>query len=330
MTAARTRPSRLRRTAALRALVRETDLSADRLILPVFVQAGGGEPTPIASLPGVLRYPIDSRSLDLALDRIAEAGLGGALFFGAARSKTADGADASADDAALQTALHRASRRAPDLLRIADCCLCAFTQSGHCWLEQDGAFDLASTVDALAQVAVSLARAGADVIAPSGMVDGMVGGIRDALDRSGFEDRAVLSYAVKYASALYGPFREVADSAPNGGHRRAYQMDPANSREALREARLDEREGADWLMVKPALSSLDVIARVRRATRLPLAAYSVSGEYAMIKAAATAGWLDERSVVLELLGAIRRAGADSIITYHALDAARWLADRRAA
>jgi porphobilinogen synthase len=308
-------------------LVRETALAPGHLIQPLFVVPEGREPEPVAAMPGVFRCPVDSPGFTDAIDRAREAGIGGVLLFGGARRKSETASEASAADGALQRALARARDRAGDLVLIADLCLCAYTANGHCWLG-NGRLDREATLEALARAAVSLARAGADVLAPSGMVDGMVRAVRTALDAAGFADRAILSYAVKYASALYAPFRDAAANAPASGDRRGYQMDPANVREALHEARLDASEGADWLMVKPALTSLDVIRAVRESTSLPLAAYSVSGEYAMVKAAARAGWLDERATTLEMLLAMRRAGADALITYHAVDAAGWLAEER--
>jgi porphobilinogen synthase len=313
---------RLRRTPALRAIARETELAPHRLVQPIFV-APGGQPEAIAAMPGIRIHPADEH-FDRELARVRDAGVTSVLLFGGAGDKHEDGRGAWAADGALQRSLRRGRASGNGVALIADLCLCAYTSHGHCQLYRDGAPDQAATLAALGRIAVSLAEAGAHVVAPSGMVDGMVAAIRGALDDAGFADRSVLSYAVKYASALYGPFREAVDSVPAFGDRCGYQLDPANVREGVREARQDQREGADLLMVKPALSSLDVIRAVREATDLPLLAYSVSGEYAMIKAAAAAGWLDERKVVLELLGAIRRAGADAVVTYHATDAAGWL------
>jgi porphobilinogen synthase len=320
------RPRRLRRNAALRALVRETDLSPRRLIQPVFVTAGTRATDEVAAMPGVKRFTADDPLLREA-ERLFAAGVGTLLLFGtpAEAEKNESGSGAFADAGVVQRALRALRGRFPDLLLITDVCLCAYTSHGHCGVVRDGQVDNDATLELVARTATSHAAAGADLVAPSGMVDGMVGAIRAALDQGGFTERGILSYAVKYASSFYGPFREAAHSAPAFGDRRAYQMDPANLREALREAALDEAEGADLLMVKPALACLDVLRAVRERTTLPLVAYNVSGEYAMVKAAAAAGWIDERQVVLESLQAMRRAGADAIITYHAAEAAAWLA-----
>lgn len=317
---------RLRRTEALRRLVRETRLAPSDLIYPLFVVHGQGVRQEVAAMPGVARL-----SPDLAAAEAEEAfvlGLGGVLLFGLPASKDPLGSEAYADDGVVQQAVRAIKRAVPDLLVITDVCLCEYTDHGHCGVVRDGVVDNDQTLDLLARTAVSQAAAGADVVAPSDMMDGRVGAIRAALDRAGFTETAILAYSAKYASAFYGPFREAADSAPRFGDRRSYQMDPANAREALQEIALDIQEGADMIMVKPALAYLDVIARARQAFGLPIAAYNVSGEYSMVKAAARAGWLDEQRVVMEILTAIKRAGADIIITYHAKEAARWLLARK--
>jgi len=321
------RGRRLRRTPALRALVREHALTVDALIQPVFVVHGAGVTQPIGSMPGIARYSVDA-ALDRHVDRLVAAGIPGVILFGLPASKDEIGSENFAEDGIVQQALRRLRARYPDLLLLTDVCCCEYTSHGHCGVIRDGVVDNDETLDVLRTVAVSHAAAGADVLAPSGMMDGMVGAIREGLDDAGYVDRAILSYAVKYASAFYGPFREAADSAPASGDRRGYQMDPANAREALTEAAQDELEGADILMIKPALPYLDVIRAVREQTTLPVAAYNVSGEYAMVKAAAAAGWLDERAAVLESLTAMRRAGADILLTYHAGDVAQWLAAPR--
>ncbi len=318
------RPRRLRRTPALRALVRETQLAPDDLVLPLFVLDGDGRREPVASMPGVERLTVD---LVAAEARSAlELGVPAVLLFGVPAEKDALGIESFAADGAVQRAVRVLREKVPELVVVTDVCLCEYTDHGHCGLlDERGTLLNDETLETLARIAVSHAEAGADVVAPSGMIDGMVGALRGALDGAGHTDVAVLSYAVKYASAFYGPFRDAAGGAPAFGDRRSHQLDPANVREALREAALDVAEGADALMVKPALGYLDVVRAVReRFPELPLAAYSVSGEYAMVKAAAANGWLDERATVLEALTGIRRAGADFIVTYHAREAARWL------
>lgn len=317
------RPRRLRRSAALRALVREHQLHASQLVLPLFVVHGSGVEQEIRSLPGIYHLSVDS-VLDREIDLAQEMGIGAVLLFGIPAQKDEIGSENFADDGIVQQALRRIRQRAPELLLITDVCCCEYTSHGHCGIVEGGQVDNDATLPILGRVALSHATAGADVVAPSGMMDGMVRAIRATLDDQGQGHVGILSYAVKYASAFYGPFREAAQSAPAFGDRRQYQMDPANVREALREAALDEAEGADMLMVKPALAYLDVIRAVREQSRLPLAAYNVSGEYAMFKAAARNGWLDERRAVLESLLGMRRAGADILITYHAKDVARWL------
>jgi porphobilinogen synthase len=318
------RPRRRRRTAAIRQLVREHELAAADLIQPLFVVHGARVEREIASMPDVRHLSVDE-SLDREVDRIRSAGIPAVLLFGIPAAKDEIGSENFADDGIVQRALRRLRQRHPDLLLISDLCCCEYTTHGHCGVVRNGTVDNDATLEVLGRAAVSHANAGADIMAPSGMMDGMVAAIRSALDGAGHADRAILSYAVKYASAFYGPFREAAGSAPAFGDRREYQMDPANLREAVLEAGLDEAEGADMLMVKPALAYLDVVRAVRERTQLPLVAYNVSGEYAMVKAAAQQGWLDERKVVLEALTGMRRAGADAIISYHAKAAAGWLA-----
>jgi porphobilinogen synthase len=318
----RTRLRRLRRTPSLRGLVRETRLDAGDLVLPLFVTHAPGQ-EPIASMPGVMRHSIDHAVAEAR--EAAELGLAGVLLFGIPAAKDPEGSGAWDDEGVVQLATRAIKEAYPDLLVVADLCLCEYTDHGHCGLlRPDGSVDNDASVELLARTAVSQARAGADVIAPSDMMDGRVGAIRDALDDEGYGDTPILAYSAKFASAFYGPFREAAGSAPAFGDRRSYQMDPANGREALREVALDEAEGADMVMVKPALPYLDVLARAREHTDLPIAAYHVSGEYAMLEAAAAHGWLDRRSAALEALLSIKRAGADVVVTYYAKDAARWL------
>ncbi len=317
------RPRRLRATPALRGLVRETQLAPQDLIDPLFVTTGHGtERRPIASMPGVTQNTVDA--LRAEAEQIATLGLPAVLLFGLPEAKDDRASHAYADNGIVQQAVRALKRDNPQLLVFTDVCLCEYMTHGHCGVV-DGARILNDpSLELLARTAVSHAQAGADVVAPSDMMDGRVAAVRHALDREGFADTPILSYAAKYASAFYGPFREAADSAPQFGDRRGYQMDPANRREALKEVDLDIAEGADMIMVKPALPYLDIIREVRERTRLPVAAYNVSGEYAMLKAAAAQGWLDERAAVLETLTGIKRAGADIILTYHAKDAARWL------
>jgi porphobilinogen synthase len=317
-----TRMRRLRRTSPLRDLVRETRVAPGDLVLPLFVHTEPGR-APIGAMPGVDRLSI-SQAVDEAGGAAAR-GVGGVLLFGIPADKDAEGTGAYDDEGVVQLATRAIKDAHPDLVVTTDVCLCEYTDHGHCGLlTQSGAVDNDASVELLARTAVSHARAGADVIAPSDMMDGRVGALRRALDDEGFQDLPLMAYSAKFASAFYGPFREAAGSTPAFGDRRGYQMDPANGDEALRETLLDVEEGADVVMVKPALPYLDVIRRVKDSTRMPVAAYNVSGEYAMVKAAAAAGHLDERAVVLETLTAIRRAGADIVITYHAKDAAEWL------
>ena len=318
------RPRRLRRTPGLRRLAGETRLSPADLVHPLFVREGVDAPVSITSLPGHRQETVDSATRVVA-DAL-RVGVSAVLLFGVPARKDADGSEAWNDEGIVQRALRSLRGRfGADCVLIADCCLDEYTDHGHCGvLREDGSVDNDATLELYARAAVSQARAGADLIAPSGMMDGQVGAIRTALDAAGFADTAILAYSAKYASVMYGPFRDAADCAPRSGDRRGYQMDAANAREALREVALDIAEGADMVMVKPALTYLDVIRRVRAAVDVPVAAYNVSGEYAMIAHAARAGAFDERAAALEVLTAIRRAGADIIISYHALQAARWL------
>jgi porphobilinogen synthase len=318
------RPRRLRRTAALRNLVRETRLHPGSFVAPLFVRSGRGVREPIPSLPGQMRLSPDELSREV--ERLMGLGIGGILLFGIPEAKDEEATQAYSDDGIVQQAVRELRRRHPSVVIITDVCLCGYTDHGHCGVVRGGEIDNDATLALLARTATSHAAAGADFVAPSAMMDGQVGAIREALDEAGFTEVAVMAYAAKHASAFYGPFREAAQSAPQFGDRRGYQMDPANLREALREVELDVAEGADVVMIKPALAYLDVIRAAREATSLPIAAYWVSGEYAMVKAAAANGWLDERRAVLEVLTAIRRAGADIILTYAAADAARWLAE----
>ncbi len=315
------RPRRLRRTPALRDWVAETDVGSRRLILPVFVRPGGGSPEPIVSMPGVFRYAA-GKAGDLAA-RLRDDGVRSVLLFGVGRKKDDEGSDAWAEDGPVAAAVRAFKRAAPEVVVVTDVCLCAYTSHGHCGVVEDGEVVNDRSLDLLSRVAVAHAHAGADVVGPSAMMDRQVGAVRDALDAAGYSGTPILSYATKHASSLYGPFREAEQSAPSFGDRRGYQMDYRNAREALREMELDVAEGADLLMVKPALTSLDLLARARERFSLPLAAYQVSGEYSMLKAAAAAGVVEERAVVEETLAAIRRAGADLIVTYFARDVARW-------
>jgi porphobilinogen synthase len=326
-----TRMRRLRASASLRGLVRETELSPARLVLPMFVAEGGersqqGSREPIAAMPGVERL-----SLSAAVQEAQEAatlGISAVMLFGVPADKDEQGSGAWDDEGVVQLATAAIKRAHPELLVITDVCLCEYTDHGHCGvLRDDGVVDNDASVELLARTAVSQARAGADLVAPSDMMDGRVREIRAELDGEGYVDTPILAYSAKFASAFYGPFRDAAGSTPSFGDRRGYQMDPANGQEAVREALLDVQEGADMVMVKPALAYGDVIASVKRETRLPVAAYNVSGEYAMVKAAAAAGYLDERTAVLEILTSLRRAGADTIVSYHAKDAASWLGER---
>jgi porphobilinogen synthase len=319
-----TRLRRLRKTGVLRDLVRETTLTPADLVYPMFVQLGEDR-TPVEAMPGIERV-----SISHAVEEAGEAhalGVPAVLLFGLPAEKDEQGSGAYDDEGVVQLAVRAIKEAHPELVVITDVCLCAYTSHGHCGVVlEDGTIDNDISLELLAKTAISHARAGADAVAPSDMMDGRVGALRAQLDSEGHKDLPIVAYSAKFASAFYGPFREAADSTPSFGDRRSYQMDPANSDEAVREALLDVEEGADMVMVKPALPYLDVIRRVKDATRVPVAAYNVSGEYAMVKAAAAAGYLDERATVLEALTAIRRAGADVVITYHAKDVARWLGE----
>src|SRR5512138_3760281 len=326
------RPRRLRATPALRAMVRETELNARDFIYPLFVRHGTGR-SEIRSMPGVYQLSVEEaiREAEAAM----KSGVNAVILFGIPKEKDPIGLENFAEDGIVQQTIRAIKKEIPEMVIITDVCLCEYTDHGHCGILNTGEhFQMGlpegyvlndPTLEVLAKVAVSHAECGADIVAPSGMMDGMVGTIRSALDEAGYENLPILSYAVKYASSFYGPFREAAEGAPKFGDRKSHQMDPANVREALREAELDVNEGADMLMVKPALAYLDVIRVVKEAyPEMPLAAYNVSGEYAMIKAAAANGWVDEARATLETLTAIKRAGADLILTYHAVDAAKWL------
>ncbi len=338
-----TRMRRLRASPALRGLVRETELRADKLVLPLFVSEAASAREPIEGMPGVERLPISAAVQEAR--EAAALGLAAVLLFGVPARKDAQGSAAWDDDGVVQLATAAIKQALPQLLVITDVCLCEYTDHGHCGVVDWGSHppgsnppgsnppgshpprvDNDATIELLARTAVSHARAGADVVAPSDMMDGRVGAIRAELDSEGFSDTPILAYSAKFASAFYGPFREAAGSMPSFGDRRSYQMDPANGREAVREALLDASEGADMVMVKPALAYGDLIRAVKRATRLPVAAYNVSGEYAMVKAAAAAGHIDERAAVCEILTSLHRAGADIVISYHSKDAARWLSE----
>jgi len=316
------RPRRLRRNETFRALIRETSLSPAHLVYPLFVTTGKGVRAPIGSMPGIDRISVDQ--LGREAKECLALGIGNVILFGLPDKKDPAASGAYAADGIIQRAIKELKNKAPELMVSTDVCLCEYTSHGHCGILVGEEVDNDATLGILAKTAVSHARAGADMVAPSDMMDGRVGEIRAALDEEDFANVPIMSYAVKYASAFYGPFREAADCAPQFGDRSSYQMDPANVREAIREATLDVEEGADILMVKPAVAYLDVIARLREELDLPVAAYHVSGEYAMIKAAAAQGWIDEKRVVAETLLAIRRAGADIIITYCAKDYARSL------
>jgi len=316
------RPRRLRSSATMRRLVRENHLRVDDLIYPMFVTGGRDVQEPIDSMPGVYRLSIDR--LLAEADKVQALGIPGILLFGIPDSKDALGTGAYAADGIIQQAVQAVKDKFPKLLVITDVCLCEYTDHGHCGIVQEDKVLNDPTLELLARTAVSHAQSGADIIAPSDMMDGRVQAIREALDLEGFSDIPIMSYSVKYASAFYGPFRAAAGSAPQFGDRKTYQMDPPNIREALREVEQDIAEGADMLIVKPAMAYLDVVAAVRENFDGPLVAYNVSGEYAMIKAAAQLGWIDERKTTLELLTGMKRAGADIIITYHALDVVRWL------
>jgi len=317
------RPRRLRRNETLRQLIRETTLTAGNLIYPLFVGPGTNVARPVSSMPGIAQLSVDRAVLECR--EAAALGIPAVILFGIPENKDPVGSEAYIGDGVVQQAIKAIKEAIPALLVVTDVCLCEYTDHGHCGVVKDGAVDNDSTVELLAKEALSHAQAGADIIAPSDMMDGRVGAIRRALDSNGFDQIAIMAYAAKYASGFYGPFREAAESTPQFGDRRSYQMDPANTDEALREVALDIQEGADIIMVKPALAYLDVIYRVKQKFGYPVAAYNVSGEYSMIKAAGMNGWIDEERIMLEVLFSIRRAGADMILTYFAKQLARALA-----
>ncbi|HWU86960.1 MAG TPA: porphobilinogen synthase [Kofleriaceae bacterium] len=317
------RPRRMRRTEGLRRMVRETRLSVDDFVYPLFVVPGSGIEKPIGSLPGQFNLSID-KAVDMA-SRAADLGVPAVILFGVPEKKDAVGSEAWKETGIIQKAIRAIKKARPQLVVMADACFCEYTDHGHCGVLHDGDLDNDASLENLARTAVSYAKAGVDVVAPSGMLDGFVGACRESLDEEHFEQVAIMAYSAKYASAYYGPFREAVDSTPQAGDRKGHQMDPANVAEAVREVAMDVAEGADVVMVKPALAYLDVIRAVSDEINMPVAAYNVSGEYAMIEAAAERGWIDRERVVLETLTGIRRAGADIIITYHALYAAKLLA-----
>lgn len=320
------RPRRMRATAVTREFVRETTLSAKDFIYPLFVKPGTGCKDPISSMPDVYQYSIDM--LEAEMEELRDLGIQAVILFGLPEHKDECGSEAYDDNGIVQQAVRRIKRCCPEMYVITDVCLCEYTSHGHCGMLDESGYVLNDpTLDLLAAEALSHARAGADMVAPSDMMDGRIAAIRKALDENGYTNLPIMAYSAKYASGYYGPFRDAADSAPAFGDRRAYQMDPANSNEALREVAMDIEEGADMVMVKPALAYLDIMRRVAEEFEFPLVAYNVSGEYAMVKAAAQNGWIDEERVVLESLLCMKRAGAKMIITYHAKDAARWLSAR---
>jgi porphobilinogen synthase len=318
------RPRRLRKNPAIRSLVRETSISPSDFIYPVFVDETITEAVPVKSMPGVSRIPLGD--VGKVTRECASLGIPGIILFGIPAEKDATGSGGWDANGIVQRAIREAKNGSPESYVIADTCFCEYTDHGHCGVLDGDEVDNDATLANLQKEAISYAEAGIDMVAPSGMMDGMIAAIRRGLDSAGFSDLPIMSYAVKYASAYFGPFRDAADSTPSFGDRASYQMDPANSREALREAMLDIEEGADILMVKPGLAYMDIIRSVKDATDLPMAVYNVSGEYAMVKAAAEKGWIDEKRVVLETMLSFKRAGADLILSYHALDAARWLND----
>lgn len=320
-----TRFRRLRGSARLREMVRETRVSKSELIYPIFIEEGEGIKKPVDSMSGVYRYSIDTA--DEMLSEVAKSGISGVLIFGIPAHKDEQASSAYDENGVTQTAIRYIKKNYPELLVIADVCLCEYTSHGHCGVVSDGKILNDETLPLLAKMSVSLAKAGADIIAPSDMMDGRVAAIREALDENGFSDIPIMAYSAKFASGYYSPFRDAAESAPCFGDRKTYQMDPANGREALREIEEDIFEGADIVMVKPALAYLDIVRAARDRFDLPIAAYNVSGEYSMVKAAAQNGWIDEKRIVMENLTAIKRAGADIIITYHALEAVKWLEEQ---
>jgi porphobilinogen synthase len=313
---------RLRRTRALRELVRETDLSPRHLVQPMFVVAGEGVREEVPSMPGIERYSISELVAEAA--ELQATGIGALILFGVPADKDEAGSGAYDPEGVIQMAVRALKEAHPDLIVMTDVCLCEYTSHGHCGIVRDGEIDNDITIELLAKTAISQADAGADVVAPSDMMDGRIGAIRSQLDEEGHANVAIIAYSAKYASAFYGPFRDAAESTPEFGDRRGYQMDPANALEGVREAKLDLEEGADVVMVKPAIPYLDVIRRVKEETGAPVGAYHVSGEYSMLKAAARNGWIDERTAVLETLTAIRRSGADLVLTYYAKEASAWL------
>ncbi|MED4585483.1 porphobilinogen synthase [Brevibacillus choshinensis] len=316
------RHRRLRRSAAMRNLVRENHVRMEDLIYPLFVVEGSNVKNEIPSMPGVYHFSLDQLAIEMK--EIVAAGIESVIMFGVPEEKDACGSGAYDDTAITQQAIRLIKEAYPEMIVIADTCLCEYTDHGHCGVLHDGDVDNDESLKLLAQTAVSQAKAGADIIAPSNMMDGFVIAIREALDEAGFEHIPIMSYAVKYASAFYGPFREAANSTPQFGDRKSYQMDPANSREGLREAASDVKEGADFLIVKPGLAFMDMVVRLRENFNQPIVAYNVSGEYSMVKAAAANGWIDEERIVMETLVGFKRAGADLIITYHAKDVSKWL------
>jgi porphobilinogen synthase len=320
------RPRRMRRTEGLRRMVRETRLSVDDFVYPLFVVPGSGIEKPISSLPGQFNYSID-KAVDAAA-RAVDLGIPSVILFGIPDKKDAVGSEAWKGDGIIQKAIRAIKKQCPSLVVMADACFCEYTDHGHCGVLHEGELDNDASLENLARTVVSYAKAGVDVVAPSGMLDGFVSACRESLDEDGFDQIAIMAYSAKYASAYYGPFREAVDSAPQSGDRKGHQMDPANVAEAVRECHMDVAEGADMIMVKPALAYLDVIRAVSDDINMPIAAYNVSGEYAMIEAAAERGWIDRDRIVMETLTGIRRAGADIIITYHALHAAKLLAKQR--
>ncbi|TWI57080.1 porphobilinogen synthase [Halalkalibacter nanhaiisediminis] len=316
------RHRRLRQSASMRSMVRETQLHTDDLIYPIFVTEGTNEKNEVPSMPDVFQFSLDL--VDAEVDEVVSLGIPAIIVFGVPNEKDDVGSQAYHDQGIVQKAIRQIKANHPDLTVIADTCLCQFTDHGHCGVIEGGKILNDPTLDLLAKTAVSQAKAGADIIAPSNMMDGFVAAIRHGLDEAGFEDVPIMSYAVKYSSAFYGPFRDAAHSSPKFGDRKTYQMDPANRLEALREAESDMEEGADFLIVKPALSYLDIIREVKDFSGFPIVAYNVSGEYSMVKAASQNGWINEKEIVLEKLTSMKRAGADLILTYHAKDVARWL------
>ena len=320
------RPRRLRKNENFRRMVRETSLSVDDMVYPLFVIEGKGVKKPISSMPGNFQMSVDH--LVREVEKTKELGISAVLLFGIPEKKDEAASGAFAQDGIVQRAVRRIKDRTPDILVITDVCLCEYTNHGHCGMMEKGDVDNDTTIEALAETALSHAKAGADMVAPSAMMDGQIGAIREVLDESGYETVPIMAYAAKYASCFYGPFREAAESAPQYGDRKSYQMDPANSDEAIREMTLDVEEGADMLMVKPALPYLDIIRRAKEEFDLPIAAYNVSGEFSMIKAAANLGWLDGERAMMESLVSIKRAGADIIITYFAQEAAKIIRNER--